>query len=349
MSEYDLNQLGWSNFFQQQITEPLPADRIPARVTGVQRSSWLVATESGEQQISPVTLDDERAVTVGDWLLLDTANEKAVFRFESRSLFKRRAPGTDRREQLIAANVDTLFVVSSCNQDFNEARIERYLAIAHEAEVMAIVILTKADLVDDPSDMVSAAARLSPGLLVEAVNALDRDSLKCLEPWLCSGQTIAVLGSSGVGKSTLTNTLMGDTDVTTQSIREDDDKGRHTTTSRNMYLLPDGAWLMDTPGMRELQLLDVKAGIDDVFAEISSLAEGCRFADCSHESEPGCSVLAAVESGEIDAKRLKRWRKLLREDALNRESIADRRARGKATGRLYKSIISDSHQKKGRR
>ena len=246
-------------------------------------------------------------------------------------------------------DVDTLFVVSSCNQDFNEARIERYLSLAHEAEVMPVVVLTKADLSGDPASFVSAASRLSPGLLVEAVNAHDRASLRVLDPWLAEGQTIALLGSSGVGKSTLTNTLLGDTALATQAVRTDDDKGRHTTTARHMYRIPNGAWILDTPGMRELQLVDVQSGIDDVFAEITELGSQCRFTDCQHESEPGCAVVAAIESGEIDERRVKRWRKLLREDAMNRETIAERRSRDKATGRFYKSVLSDSHARKGRR
>jgi ribosome biogenesis GTPase len=213
---------------------------------------------------------------------------------------------------------------------------------------MPVVVLTKADLADDPADYVARAAKLAPGLLVETVNALDHDSLEPLNPWLQTGQTIALLGSSGVGKSTLTNTLLGEARLATQSIREDDDKGRHTTTSRQMFSLPGGAWLIDTPGMRELQLVDVSEGIDDVFAEIARLTEQCRFADCSHDAEPGCAVRSAIDDGTVDEARLARWRKLLREEAMNRESIAERRARGKATGRLYKSILSDSHARKGR-
>jgi ribosome biogenesis GTPase len=192
--------------------------------------------------------------TVGDWLLFDSASGRLLQRLQRKSLFQRRAPGTERRIQLIAANIDTLFVVSSCNQDFNEARIERYLAIAREAGVMAIVVLTKSDLTEDPRSFVHAAAKLAPDLLVEAVNALDKESLRCLDGWLGKGQTIALLGSSGVGKSTITNTLLGQDRIETKDIRHGDDKGRHTTTSRSLFQLPGNAWLLDTPGMRELQL-----------------------------------------------------------------------------------------------
>lgn len=349
MPQPDLQALGWSTGFQQQLDEPLPSSQAPVRVIGVHRSGWIVVGEDGERSIPPSVAGSDEQVTVGDWLVFDTGVQRAVRILERKSVFKRRAPGTDRSEQLIAANVDTLFIMSSFNQDFNEARIERYLALAHDAGVMPVVILTRADLVDDTADLVAAASKLSPGLLVEPVNALDRESLRGLDPWLAAGQTVALLGSSGVGKSTLTNTLMGAETLATQAVRQDDDKGRHTTTARHLHRIPDGAWILDTPGMRELQLLDVQSGIEDVFSEISALASGCRFADCRHESEPGCAVLAAVESGTVEERRLASWRKLLREEALNRESIAERRAKDKATGRLYKSIISDSHAKKGRR
>ena len=196
MSKLTLEELGWRNAFQQQLGDIDSDDVVPVRVFGVERSGWLVHGPDGESVIDP-SIGDGSRVTAGDWLLADRPSGRALRRLERISLFKRRAPGTDRREQLIAANVDTLFIVSSCNQDFNEARIERYLALAHESEVMAVVVLTKADECDEPGEYVQRAASLSPGLLVKAVNARDRDSLACLDTWLVEGQTIALLGSTG--------------------------------------------------------------------------------------------------------------------------------------------------------
>jgi ribosome biogenesis GTPase len=344
----DLASLGWGTLQEQQRLSFGDECSHPARVLDVHRSLIHVVAP-GIDATLPTPLGLESGpVTVGDWVLVDNAGQRIVRLMDRNSLFHRRAPGTDRRMQLIAANVDTLFIVSSCNQDFNEARLERYLAIGRDAGVMSLIVLTKADLCDDSAVFVRRAVRLAPGLIVESVNALDRASVSCLDAWLGNGQTIALLGSSGVGKSTLANTLRGTHDIATQAARADDDRGRHTTTARQIHQLPGGAWLIDTPGMRELQLTDVQSGLGDVFSEIAAFAEKCRFVDCSHNAEPGCAVQAAVENGAVDADRVKRWRKLAREEAQNRESIAERRARDKSTGRLYKTIISESHRNKGR-
>ena len=341
-----LTGLGLDLFFQQQLLADDLSVLAPVRVMNVHRSGLQITGDEFEQHIELSGSDYELNLTVGDWALFDKSRQRPVRRLERKSLFRRRAPGSDRREQLIAANIDTLFIVSSCNNDFNEARLERYLAIAREAQVMAVILLTKADLVDDPGAFVSRAAKLAPAVQVEAVNALQSDQLDCLEPCLQGGQTIALLGSSGVGKSTLTNTLLGLQEIETQAIREDDSRGRHTTSSRSMHQLPGGAWLLDTPGMRELQLTEVKTGLDDVFEEISSLAANCRFADCSHANEPGCKVQEALATGEIDQDRFARWCKLVREEAFNSATIAERRARDKGFGQLYKRIISEKKAKR---
>jgi len=346
MTSKKLLHLGLDFFFQQQLDFDDAETIVPVRIMNVQRSGLQLMGEHIDQYIELSGGDFDLNLTVGDWALFDTATQRLCRRLERKSVVKRRAPGSDRREQLIAANLDTLFIVSSCNKDFNEARLERYLAIAREAQLMPLIILTKADLVDDARDYVQEASRLAAGVQVEAVNALSSESLACLEPWLQSGQTIALLGSSGVGKSTLTNTLLGLQEIATQSIRQDDAKGRHTTTSRAMHRMPGGAWLLDTPGMRELQLVDVKSGLDVVFDEISTLATDCRFADCGHTNEPGCKIQAAIEDGEIDKERFKRWRKLAREEAINKATIAERRERDKSLGRMYKKIINEKNAKK---
>lgn len=183
-------------------------------------------------------------------------------------MFERRAPGSDRRRQLIAANVDTVFIVSSCNKDFNIARLERYVALAFEAEVMPVILFTKADLCDDPAPYLDAASAISDRVLVEVLNALSEEPITKLAPWCRRGQTVAFLGSSGVGKSTLVNALFRDSVVDTAAIREGDSKGRHTTTRRQLHFTSEGCAVLDTPGMRELQLTDVEAGIANVFADM---------------------------------------------------------------------------------
>jgi ribosome biogenesis GTPase len=343
----DLADLGWNAFLQSQLDADERHRAMPVRVMAVHRGGLDVAGPGMATRIPPFArdpADDESAATVGDWLLLDRATRRPQRRLDRRSLFKRRAAGSTSRVQLIAANVDTLFVVSSCNRDFNLGRLERYLALARAADVAPVVVLTKADLADAPGVFARRAARLMPGLLVETVDARDRNSIACLEAWCGHGQTVALLGSSGVGKSTLVNTLAGAA-IATGEARADDDRGRHTTTGRALHRLPAGGWLLDTPGMRELQLADVEDGLEELFADVVALARNCRFADCRHESEPGCAVRAAIEAGELDAARLRRQRKLAAEDARNRESLAERLARDKAFGRMAKGAMRDKRRR----
>lgn len=247
------------------------------------------------------------------------------------SLFKRPAPGDDRRVQLIAANVDTLFIVSSCDQDFNVARIERYLVLAREVGVRPVVVLTKADLSPAPERLVEAARALQSGLEVELIDGRHLTSAAGLARYCGFGETVALVGSSGVGKSTLVNTLKGSDSIATQAVREDGGKGRHTTTVREMHRLAGGAdgsgWLVDTPGMRELQMSEVASGVTEVFDDVTAVTLECRFANCTHVDEPNCAVHAAVAEGELDPARVERWRKLAQEDAVNSSTVAVRRSR----------------------
>ena len=273
----DLADFGWNSFFDSQLEPDDPVATVPVRVMAVHRGALSVAGPGVDRLIRPfiATAGDEEAVaTAGDWLLLDRETLRPRRLLQRKSLFMRRAAGTGRKLQLIAANVDTLFIVSSCNQDFNTPRLERYLAWARAADVTPVIVLTKADLTDAPENFVRAAAKLLPGLLVEALDARDPDDVACLSPWCARGQTVALVGSSGVGKSTLINTLTGIERIATQDIRDDDDKGRHTTSGRALYRLPTGGWLLDTPGMRELPLTEVRTGLEEVFADIATLVEG---------------------------------------------------------------------------
>ena len=344
-----LSPLGWGSFFQSQISFEDLETFEPVRVLAVHRGQLVVSGEGPERTIPshiPDALSEYDHATVGDWLLVERDSRRPKRLLERSSLFKRRAAGEGRKIQLIAANIDTVFIVSSCNKDFNIGRLERYLVLASEAGVMPVIVLTKADLADDPDDYAQQARALQPGLLVETVNALDPDSLDAVRIWCGKGQTVALLGSSGVGKSTLVNTLMGAHGQDTQSIREDDAKGRHTTTGRSMHRLPDGAWLVDTPGMREIQLADAAGGIESVFDDIVELAAQCRFSDCTHTEEPGCAVLKAVETGGLDPDRLARWRKLQAEEAFNSASLAERRAKDRAFGKMVRSVMKSKREER---
>ena len=339
-----LKSLGWRPFFQSQLD--IENELTPARVLSVHRGRIEVAHEIGHESLALSGRTATLGVTVGDWVLVDREGPVVRRRLDRSSLFKRKAPGSGGEVQLIGANVDTLFVVTSANRDFNIARLERYLAIAHDAGAFPVIVITKADTVDSVEEFVNAAAALSPGMLVEALDARNPQDVEVLRPWCESGQTVALLGSSGVGKSTLINTLAG-TRQETRAVRQDDQRGRHTTTGRSMHRLPQGGWLIDTPGMRELQLFDVADAIDDVFHDVTGFAARCRFADCAHESEPDCAVIAAIDAGELDADRLRRFRKLQSEDRRNTETLAERRSRDRNFGKMIKSILSDKQQEKG--
>lgn len=320
-----LARLGWQNYFAQHCDVDELRKTPPVRVVEVHRNGLHVLGDQIDRLIPPGP-----DATVGDWLLLERDHPHRSRVLPRKSLFQRRAPGRDRRRQLIAANVDTAFIVSSCNPDFNLARLERYVALAFEADVTPVIVLTKADLCTDPSPYLAAASTISDRVIALALNALGAAPRDRLGDWCKPGQTLAFLGSSGVGKSTLTNGLIGETSIATSGIREDDAKGRHTTTRRQLHMLPNGCAVLDTPGMRELQLTDVESGIADLFEDISSLAKQCRFSDCQHDSEPGCAVQAARSQGDIPSDRLSRWRKLLAEERFNSATLAQRRADDKA-------------------
>lgn len=322
-----LADLGWNASFQTDTTPDEPT-QAPARLTALHRGRVEAIGANGAiELICPPNLPVTQ-MAVGDWVLCDGQRVGRIL--PRATLLQRRAAGTGTEAQLIAANVDTMFITTSCNADFNAARIERYLVLAHSAGITPVVLLTKADMAD-PAAFVSEARALSTDLAVIAMNAKSPEVADLLAPYIGQGKTAVLLGSSGVGKSTIANSLGANQAV--GGIREDDAKGRHTTTARHLLPLTAGGWLIDTPGVRELQLTDVAEGIDILFSDLIDLSANCRFRDCQHDHEPGCAVQAAISAGTIDPARLPRWRKLVAEEKGNSSAMAaaKTRAAGKYT------------------
>lgn len=330
MTSPSLADLGWSHHFAEQATA-FPEAPLPARITALHRDRIECLTPDG-----PLTLLPSRPIAdhaVGDWVLSD--GTQALHLLDPATDLARRAAGETVQRQRIAANMETIAIVSSCNADFNIARLERYLALILTSGAMPLVVLTRADEIDDPRPFLQQAQRLSPLVTALALDARDPEEARRLDPWCRNGQTLALVGSSGVGKTTLRNALCAD-DAATADIRSDDSKGRHTTTFRELRPTRAGGWLIDTPGMRELQLTGADSGISQLFEDIETLTASCRFRDCAHDSEPGCAVRKAVGAGQLDADRLLRWQKLRQEDARNSETLSDSRSRFKRFGKIVK-------------
>jgi ribosome biogenesis GTPase len=350
MSIESLAELGWRPFFQQQLTLDEAETLVPARVVLVQRSG--ITADDGEQTREiPLggrwyQLPPEARPTVGDWVLLDKAGTAVARVLERESVFKRLAAGDRVEVQLIAANVDTLFIVTSANEEFNESRLERYLAVALEVNVQPVIVITKADLADDTDPYAEAAKAVRAGLPVEVVDARAQDQLAGVRAWCTRGQTIALVGSSGVGKSTLVNTLSGATVQDTGAIRERDSSGRHTTSNRSLHRLPDGGLLLDVPGMRELKIGDLESGVSRMFDDIEAIARDCRFSDCEHETEPGCAIRTALAAGTLDERRLANYRKLRREQRHASESLVEKHRRARSFSRAVRARMELSHKKR---
>ena len=313
-----LTALGWSEFYENQIREE-ESGAARLRIATVHRTRMTAQAPEGSVRVALLKGMKTTDFAVGDWILAEANTHLLIRRLQRHALLQRKTEGA-RHPQLIAANVDTLFIVTSCNDDFNPARLERYLALANEARTNPVIVLTKSDKTDAVAPYVEAAAALQRGLEVVSVNSKTPQAADVLAPWCGAGQTVALVGSSGVGKSTLLNTLAdkhGEDAQLTGGIREDDAKGRHTTTSRSLHAIKGGGWVIDTPGIRTLHLSDMSDGLDMLFAEVTERAHLCRFRDCTHAHEPGCAIQAAVADGDIDADRLARWRKLQDENAAN--------------------------------
>jgi ribosome biogenesis GTPase len=345
-----LQAFGWNSYWDHVLSQTLlPVRQLtPARVIAQFSHSYKIITPDGEHQADVTGRFEFNAVkrsdypAVGDYVMVEklTGESRSVIHevLPRRSAMVRKAAGNVIEDQIIGSNLDYLFIVNSLNQDFNIRKIERYLIAAWESGASPVVLLTKADLCEQPSHFVTEVEKAAPGVPVHLVSAYLDQGKSELTPYLVPGTTIAVIGSSGVGKSTLLNWLAGNDRQRTQGIREDDARGRHTTTHRELFLLDSGALIMDTPGMRELQLWDAQEGWQQAFSDIEELAKQCRYRDCQHESDQGCAVLGALNSGDLDPMRLANYKKTAKELAhLARKENANAQNLHKKTNRAKPS------------
>lgn len=323
-----LESLGWSPALALAFSDVLSQSSlplVPGRV--VRQARGLLSVQTSGRVLLARTAGrllhqapgSEALPTVGDWvaLQLPAGDGEALLHavLPRHGVLARREAGSERDGQLIAANLDVVFLVAGQDDDFNPRRLERALALAWNSGAAPVVVLSKADLLDDVEARVQEVEALAPGVPVLALSAHTGEGVDALLTWLPAGRTGVLLGSSGAGKSTLVNRLLGEERLATQAVREDDSRGRHTTTHRELFALPGGGLLIDGPGMRELGLWGDEEGVDSAFADILGLATGCRFTDCEHRSEPGCAVRAAVEAGALEPARLASYEKLRREQA----------------------------------
>ncbi|GAB5500726.1 MAG: ribosome small subunit-dependent GTPase A [Pseudohongiellaceae bacterium] len=345
----NLSKLGLVPFFTGQLHDPDRMLHRLHRVISVQRSTSTVWGLGDEHVVglSP-SLQQSAAIdrpTVGDWVLLDESGSRIELVLQRKTLFKRIGAGSGTDIQPIAANIDVLFIVTSCNEEFKESRLERYLALCADAGAVPVIVLTKIDQTDDVEGFVDRARQVQAGVAVETANALDATTLEGVRAWISETSTVALVGSSGVGKSSLLNTLASQNITATGDIREQDKKGRHTTSHRQLHLLPAGGLLIDVPGMREIRVAEIDHALDSVFAEIEDIALHCQFADCHHEAEPGCAVHAAIANNELDERRLRNYQKLQRENSAASASLAEKRARGKGFAKVVKQVKRFKKQK----
>lgn len=320
---YNLHTLGWKPDFETSFASFAEQGFVAGRVALEHKRIYRVYSEHGELlaevsgKLRYLATGREDYPAVGDWVVLQARPEEGKATIHGilprKSKFSRKQAGMTTEEQLVATNVDTLFLVNAMNNDFNLRKIERYLIMAWESGANPVILLSKADLCDDVEEKLAAVESIAIGVPIHVISSLQNEGIDALAPYVREGQTVALVGSSGVGKSTLINRLAGLEVMDTGGIREGDDKGRHTTTHRELIVLPEGGLLIDTPGMRELQLWEADEGFDNSFRDIEEIAAQCRFGDCGHRSEPSCAVKAALEDGSLDQGRFSNYLKMQRE------------------------------------
>ncbi len=316
----DLKKLGWNSFFEEHFVAIEEKGLVPARVVEEMKGFHKVRDEQGEYlaeisgKIRFQAEQREDLPAVGDWVAIAPRPEQGRARIQwilpRKTRLSRKVAGKAQAEQIVATNVDTVFLVSSLNRDLNARRIERYLAAVWESGARPVVLLNKADLCRDSAALAAEVEEVAIGVPVHVISAGEGRGIESLQKYFVEGETAAFVGSSGVGKSTIINALAGEELLRVQSVRESDDRGKHTTTARQMIFLSGGGIVIDTPGMRELQLWEIDEGVQQTFEDIDALATQCKFRDCGHSSEPGCAVQAAIRGGELQRERLDNFKKL---------------------------------------
>jgi ribosome biogenesis GTPase len=359
-----LEDYGWSEQFAEAFA-PLAARGFEAGRVFLQHNKvYLLYTEAGETEAEATgrlrfhARGAEDLPAVGDWVALrrlpeDARRAKIHELLPRRSKFARKAAGRETEEQIVAANVDTVFLVTGLDNDYNPRRVERYLIMAWESGAAPVVVLNKADVVEDAEELRAEVERVAPGVPVLLLSAKRGEGVEQLEPYVGRGLTVALMGSSGVGKSTIVNRLLGSEVQRTQEVRLSDERGRHTTTHRELFVLPTGGLVLDTPGMRELQLLVSEKGLRETFDDIEEAAARCHFTDCRHENERGCAVREALADGTLDAERYRNYLKMQSEmhhtaALLDQRKSHDEKARAKRMGRALNQLYKRRRDEGGK-
>jgi ribosome biogenesis GTPase len=350
---YDLPSLGWNSHFESEFAVHKDHGYRAARVALEHRGSYRIYSELGELPAiltGRLRFNAESAAelpAVGDWVAINAPNDEKRAQIHAvlprRSKFSRRAAGTETQEQIVAANIDTIFLVQGLDDDFNARRLERYLIAAYDSNASPVVILNKADLCESVEQKIRETEAVALGTTVLAISSTEGVGLEQLDQYIGPGLTIAFLGSSGVGKSTLINRLIGEEIQKTAEVRESDSRGRHTTTHRELIVLKTGGLLIDTPGMRELQLWDAGSSLGETFGDVESIAAACYFSNCSHDSEPGCAVRDALSSGALNRNRYESYVKLEKEieyldSKMDTKLHLKRKSREKKIHRAFRTI-----------
>ena len=352
----DLEIIGYSDWFKSRVDQDKIAAHGVARVVSVHKNSYTV-TKGGKEIFAELsgnllygTESSSDLPTTGDWVYADFYDDDShaiIYGvFPRKTLLKRKAAGKQVDFQLIAANIDVAFIIQSLNENFNLRRLERYLVMVNESEIEPVILLSKSDLIpnEEINEIKKKVISIAPQATVMEFSNFNRENIDSIIGSLKRGYTYCLLGSSGVGKTTLLNSIIGNEKYETQAVSKVQSKGRHTTTSRQLVRLKHGAMIIDTPGMRELGSMSVDGGLDETFSEILNLSQRCKYSNCSHTNENGCAILAAIETGDLSVKRYQNYLKMKKESEFNQMSYLEKRNKDKNFGKMVKSIMKDKQR-----